>query len=116
MKSVLQKQFGRNFKQIRKRKRLSQEAVAERSGMTASYISEVESRNANPTLLTVGKLAIALEVDMPALFYFDQISASPQQIRIRIKSIVDETDDNALATDSRFPVSIRRPRPAGTFP
>lgn len=96
MKNSLQKQFGENFKRIRKRKKFSQEAVAERSGTTASYISEVESGNANPTLQTTGKLAAGLKVEVMELFYFGQAPAAPEQIKSRIKAIVDGTDNEAI--------------------
>ena len=96
MKNSLQKQFGENFRRLRKRKKLSQEIVAERSGTSAPYISEVESGNANPTLHTMEKLAVGLGVEVAELFLFGQVPASPEQIKKRIKSIVDNTDDEAI--------------------
>lgn len=96
MKNTLQKQFGENLKRIRKSKKLSQEAVAERSSTAASYISEVESGNANPTLHTIEKLAASLDIDVVELFFFGQLPLSPEQIRNRIKSIVDNTDNEAI--------------------
>lgn len=45
-----------------------QEAVAERSGTTASYICEIESGNANPALQATSKWALGLDVEVYELF------------------------------------------------
>jgi len=96
MKSILQKQFGANFKRIKKSKKLSQETVAKHSGTNASYISEIESGNANPTLLTTAKLAMGFEAEVAELFSFGQLSVSREEIGTKIKAIIDEAGDDAI--------------------
>lgn len=96
MKDNFQKQFGENFKRIRKAKKLTQDAVAERSGMSPSYISEVETGSANPTLSTTEKLAEGLGVGIFDLFGFLYSKATPKEIRERMKAVIDATDTKGL--------------------
>lgn len=96
MKKKLQKQFGNHFRQLRKSKNLSQDAVAEKSGTSASYISEIEGGNANPTLYTTERLAQGLGVEISELFFFRYSQVSPDEIRERIKAIADNTDNKTL--------------------
>ncbi len=91
-----QTQFGENFKRIRKRKKMSQDAVAESSETSPSYISAVETGKANPTLATVEALAKGLGVDVADLFLFLASKATPEQIRDRLKEIVDAADNKSL--------------------
>ena len=70
--------------------------VAEKSGTSASYISEVESGAANPTLQTTERLAHGLGVEVCELFLFRQAQAVPEQIRGWIKAVADKADDQAL--------------------
>lgn len=53
---------GRNFARLRREKCLTQEEVAERSGLSQQYISGLESGRRNPTLITIYELAEALGV------------------------------------------------------
>lgn len=54
---------GRNFERERRKKGLTQEQVAERSGFSQQYISGLERGRRNPTIVSVYELAQALEVD-----------------------------------------------------
>lgn len=65
------KSFGRRVADIRRGKRLSQEAVALESGIGRAYLSEVERGNSNITLLNICKLAKALGVRLCELMDFD---------------------------------------------
>ena len=96
MKQTFQQRFGENFRRIRKNKNLTQDVVAERAGMSPSYISEVENGMANPKLSTAEKLATGLDVEVFDLFIFLHVHATPAQIRKRLKAIVDYTDNKGL--------------------
>ncbi len=54
---------GRNLARIRNAKRLTQEALAERSGFSQQYLSGLEQGRRNPTIVTLYELAQALGVD-----------------------------------------------------
>lgn len=58
----MRKLVGRNAARIRREKQLTQEQLAERSGLSQQYISGLESGRRNPTIVTVYEIACALEV------------------------------------------------------
>jgi transcriptional regulator with XRE-family HTH domain len=58
----LKSALGRNVRALRIQRALSQEALAESAGLERRLISEIERASGNPTLETVAKLAMALQV------------------------------------------------------
>jgi transcriptional regulator with XRE-family HTH domain len=53
---------GRNAARLRKEAGLTQEQLAERSGLSQQYLSKLESGRRNPTVVTLYELATALGV------------------------------------------------------
>ena len=64
----VRKIVGRNVKKFRRSSRLSQEVLAGRCGIYRTYLSRIEAGSANPTLLVLHALAVALGVDVCDLF------------------------------------------------
>lgn len=60
--------LGLRVKELRAEKSITQEELAERSGMFRTYMSRIESGLANPTLTVLYTLAGALEVPISDLF------------------------------------------------
>jgi transcriptional regulator with XRE-family HTH domain len=58
----MRKLVGRNLARVRREKRLTQEEVAERSGISQQYISGLERGRRNPTIVTLYLLAQAVGV------------------------------------------------------
>lgn len=58
----MRKLVGKNAERIRKQRGLTQEKLAELSGLSQQYISGLERGNRNPTIVTVHELAEALQV------------------------------------------------------
>jgi transcriptional regulator with XRE-family HTH domain len=54
--------IGENIRRVRKKSGITQEALAARAGIFCTYLSRIESGQANPTLLVFVALAIALNV------------------------------------------------------
>lgn len=54
--------FGENLREARTKLELTQEQVAERSGVQAGEVSRIESGKRDPQLSTILKLAKAVEV------------------------------------------------------
>lgn len=61
----MRKVIGSNFTRLRKSKGLTQEAVAEKSGFSQSYIGWLERGQRNPTAISIWMLAQAIDA-MPA--------------------------------------------------
>ncbi|MDB6229096.1 helix-turn-helix domain-containing protein [Lactobacillus amylovorus] len=64
----LQTRFIKNMVSIRKKRKLSQEKLAELSNLHQTYISDVERGVRNPSLKTIEKIANALDVEAYKLF------------------------------------------------
>lgn len=58
----MRKLVGRNASRLRREKGLTQEQLAEISGLSQQYISGLEQGRRNPTIVTIHELATALGV------------------------------------------------------
>jgi transcriptional regulator with XRE-family HTH domain len=63
----MRKLVGRNAARLRAEAGLTQEQLAERSGLTQQYISDLERGKSNPTIVTLYELATALGVSQVEL-------------------------------------------------
>ncbi len=61
-------EFGQRIQAIRRQKGLSQEKLAEMSGLHRTYIGMIERAEKNITLKNIEKIAIALNVSIKDLF------------------------------------------------
>ena len=57
-----------NIKKFRKRKRMSQQDLADACGLHRTYISDLENAKCNPTLNVLMVLARNLDTDLMGLF------------------------------------------------
>lgn len=64
----VKKRFGARLRQLRKAKKLSQEAVALASGLDRSYVGRIERGQANLSLVNIERVAEALGVEAGELF------------------------------------------------
>ena len=60
--------FGRHIAELRKEQNMSQEEFAERCSLHRTYIGALERGEKSPTLNTIQKLAIGLNVKLIDLF------------------------------------------------
>lgn len=65
--SDIGRQIGNNIRALRKAKGLSQEQLALRSDINASYLGQVERGEKNPTIDVLSKLASALHMPLEAV-------------------------------------------------
>ena len=52
--------LGKNVRELREQEKLTQETLAERSGLDPSYISGIERAVRNPSVLSLARLALGL--------------------------------------------------------
>ncbi len=62
--------FGETVAKLRRQKGLSQEELAFRCGIHRTYIGAVERGEKSPTLNTIKKIAVGLEVEVIELFVY----------------------------------------------
>ena len=63
----IRKFVGNNIRRIREEKKISQEQLAFLSEVHRTYISQVERGETNITIVTLQRIAIALEIDIKGL-------------------------------------------------
>jgi transcriptional regulator with XRE-family HTH domain len=62
------KRFGKNIALLRERRRLTQEALAEKIGVSARYLQSVEAGEYFPSLTKLVQLRVSLRCDWSDLF------------------------------------------------
>lgn len=60
--------FGKRVAALRKKQKLSQEALAERCSLFRTYVGAIERGEKSPTLNTIEKIAEGLQVSIIELF------------------------------------------------
>lgn len=73
----LREVVARNLRLLRHEKHLTQEELADRSGLSARYIGSVERAQMSPSVTVLGRIADALEVD-PAELVSKSSSPTPK--------------------------------------
>ncbi|AYY25394.1 MULTISPECIES: helix-turn-helix domain-containing protein [Bacillus cereus group] len=66
----IKERFGMSIKYYRNKKEISQEKLAEITGLHRTYISEVERGNRNVSLINISKIAAALDINVSDLFTY----------------------------------------------
>jgi XRE family transcriptional regulator, regulator of sulfur utilization len=90
--------LGKAIKRIRKEKDMTQENFAGKCEITQTYLSQIENNQKEPTLATLKKISVVLNVPLPILFYLslstDDISPEKRKafeiVEPSIKSLVHE--------------------------
>ena len=64
----VQVRFGERLREIRRKKVVSQEALAEQAGLHRTYVSSIERGERNISIVNIAKLADALKVPIRDFF------------------------------------------------
>ena len=99
------KKLGLKIKELRKRKGLTQEQLAELINMEQTSISVIESGRNFPTLGTLEKIAQILEVNLSDFFNYDYID-DIETIKASTKDIIRKMDDNQIRQLFKYVKSI----------
>ncbi|OBY80371.1 transcriptional regulator [Paenibacillus sp. KS1] len=73
--------IGERIRQLRKQQDISQDILAERSGLHNNYIGQVERGEKNITIESLNKIATGLSVSFEELFYCIDPTHQPDEIR-----------------------------------
>lgn len=71
----LRVQFGDRVRELRLKKGVSQEALADLAGLHRTYLGGIERGERNPSLVNIGRIAEALDVPVAQLFAFKEARA-----------------------------------------
>jgi len=100
--------IGLRIKELRKRRKFSQDALAEKAETSSNYLSRMERGTENPTLDMLIKISEALEVEMWELFDF-QHEVNAKKLRDLLKVLTNEiVDEEKLRTAVRVVRAIVR--------
>lgn len=64
-------EFGKRLRILRTEKKMSQEELSFKAGISPAHLGQIERAEKKPTLETIGKLAEALDISLSDLFAFD---------------------------------------------
>ena len=87
--------FIQNLKYYRKQAGLTQEKLAEKIGMSTSYIGDMEARERFPSAETIDKLADALDIPVSTLF---GEKSSPENFCDSFEKIYGQSLKNMLSS------------------
>lgn len=68
--SKICQQFGKQVRKLRKKRSISQEALALEAGIHRTYIGSIERGERNPSLNNIHRISRVLKVSLPQLFTF----------------------------------------------
>jgi len=88
--------LGTRIKEIRKKRGLSQEKLAERAGISAQYVSNIERGKENPTLDMLFLLADTLRVQLGEMCDFEAEGLGPAKARNAIRQLIRTSDQEGL--------------------
>lgn len=74
------KAFGSRIKELRVAADMSQEDLSEKCGLFRTYVSRIETGNANPTLTMINALAVSLKVPIGDLFIRAKKGSTPRRV------------------------------------
>jgi transcriptional regulator with XRE-family HTH domain len=89
MESPPQVLFGRKVRAVREAVHMSRELAAEKSGITANYLGEVERGEKWPSLEIICAIATALSVSPPIFFEFETQETDPGVLIQKLHRIVE---------------------------
>jgi transcriptional regulator with XRE-family HTH domain len=100
------RRLGARVKLLRRERRLTQEELAERAGLTSKFVGEVERAESNPSAASLARMAGALSVSMGDLF-----EADPDIVPVPVATVIDLHEKfQALGTVLG---GLARPEPGG---
>ena len=102
------KLLGKRIREIRKTRGLSQEKLAERAGISAQYVRNIERGVENPTLDLLLRLAEALKVSLGEMCEFESVEEMDQRkVQSAVSEMVRKMDPERLRLALKVLKSLR---------
>ena len=92
----VQDAFGKRLRDIRRRKDMTQERLADLSGLSIQYIGEIERRKRNPSLTSIEALAKALGMTVSDFFDLEQFQVSPEEMKAKLVDQISRADEESI--------------------
>lgn len=101
--------IGYRLQKLRKKRKLTQKALAEMTGISRSYLSDIEHNRYNPSFDTIEALATSLKLDLKSFFddtlleedyYLKPLSEELSENEIVKKQIINNDLNTPYATGS----------------
>lgn len=92
----VQDAFGKRLRDIRRRKDMTQEKLADLSGLSIQYIGEIERGKRNPSLTSIETLATALGMSVADLFDLEEFQITNEEMKARLIDQINRADDESL--------------------
>lgn len=89
--------LGARIRKLRKERKLSQEALAEKADLHYTFIGEVERGEKNISLVSLEKLTKALEVTFIDLFDLPELKERPDDFKKKLTQEMKHFDDETAA-------------------
>lgn len=87
------KLLGERIKELRKSRKLSQDKLSEQIGIDPKHLSRIEVGSSYPSLSTLEKIAIALNVEIKEFFAFEHLSGRKESINNAVKLLKDADEE-----------------------
>jgi transcriptional regulator with XRE-family HTH domain len=100
-------QLGRRIKDLRKKRGLTQEGLAEAASVDVKYLGNIERGRENPTIGTLEKLAKTLSVKLHQLFDFEHEVPGKKALQKGIGQVLNQCDEKELQIILRLVRSVK---------
>ena len=87
--------FGRKVAELRNKKGLSQDKLAEMIDYSTNHISKLELARTNPSFDLIVKLANALDIELKELFDF-KVDPTSDELKMKLHKFIDGASDKQL--------------------
>ena len=99
--------LGHRLRELRKKKGLTLERLAEIAGVDVKYLGNIERGRENPTIATLEKLAKALSVKLHQVLTFEHQMRGERLLRRKILQVLDKCDENELQLILKLVTAIK---------
>ena len=102
------KSFGMRVKELRVSRKLTQEQVAEKCGISSKYVSRIEMGHHFPSFDILVKLSAVMKVEMSDMFDFAHTAKSAKELKKGMNELVNEANGGKLELGYRVLKAIIR--------